>query len=510
MLYRGTKPGVLYKGTYKPGKIYKGTQLVAGYVDVSKAAPASWDGTYDDVVGVAAQGRGKQQTYSGAQLLDISTCTINSAKPYGLTITRDGDVVKIQGTAVPDNVGDLNFFVLLWAPNTDLSGKGYVITPFLLQGSIDKVYGLRTAEESAIACGLTMTEGEAVDVALRLMVSVDTPTAYEPYVGGQPSPSPDYPQPLVAAEGALTASGRNLLMTNRDTYVQSGVTVERLADGRYHISGTPTEMSSLYLGYGISIPLAAGTYTLSQPPVAESLNVVALLLPGWRGSTFLLDEATTFTGIYIDVPSAAVGQELDFVYGPQLEHGGTAHPYRPYVAPTTVTLPVLRAIPGTNIRDTLAYIGGDQWQVTRRVGVVQLTGTETWVVGGQYREDKMDWYYVSARLADAVDSSDAACACTHYRHGVIANNQTTQGVGIVWQAIRVRYGDPPDGTDAWKAFLAAQAAAGDPVTIWYALATPTTETVTLGELPSYPVHTALAVSGDYPPDVTGTVKVSLL
>ena len=122
----------------------------------------------------------------------------------------------------------------------------------------------------------------------------------------------------------------------------------------------------------------------------------------------------------------------------------------------------------------------------------------------------MDWYYVSARLADAVDSSDAACACTHYRHGIIANNTTTQGVGIVWQAIRVRYGDPPDGTNTWKAFLAAQAAAGDPVTIWYALATPTTETVTLGELPSYPVHTALAVSGDYPPDVTGTVKVSLL
>lgn len=389
MLHRGTKPAALYKGAYKPGKLYKGTQLVAGYVDVSKAAPASWDGTYDDVVGVAAQGRGKQQTYSGAQLLDISTCTINSAKPYGLTITRDGDVVKIQGTAVPDNVGDMNFFVLLWTRDTAMSGKGYVITPFLLQGSIDRVYGLRTAEETAIACGLILTEGEAVDVALRLMVSVDTPTAYEPYVGGQPSPSPDYPQPLVAAAGSLMSGG-------------------------------------------------------------------------WTGTTL-----------------------------------------------TAVTLPVLRAIPGTDIRDTAAYIGGGQWQVTRRVGVVQLTGTETWTVGGQYREDKMDWYYVSARLADAVDSSDAACACTHYRHGIIANNTTTQGVGIVWQAIRVRYGDPPDGTDAWKAFLAAQAAAGDPVTIWYALATPTTETVTLGELPSYPVHTALAVSGDYPPDVTGTVKVSL-
>lgn len=317
MLYRGTKPAALYRGAYKPGRLHKGTQLVAGYADVSKAAPASWDGTYDDVMGVAAQGRGKQQTYSGTQLLDISTCTINSDKPYGLTITRDGDVVKIQGTAVPDNVGDLNFFALLWTPDYDLSGKGYVITPFLLQGSIDRVYGLRTAEETSIACGLILTEGEAVDVALRLMVSVDTPTAYEPYVGGQPSPSPDYPHPLVAAEGALTASGRT-------------------------------------------------------------------------GTT-----------------------------------------------PTTVTLPVLRAIPGTDIRDTLAYIGGGQWQVTRRVGVI-----------GSYAGESVGNTWASS------------------------TGQLTTGA-----------------------------------VVWYALATPTTETLTLGELPSYPVHTELAVSGDYPPDVTGTVKV---
>lgn len=319
MLYRGTKPGALYKGAYKPGKLYKGTQLVAGYKDESKAAPASWDGTYDDVMGVAAQGRGKQQTYSGAQLLDISTCTINDAQPYGLTITLDGDdVVRIQGTAAGvANVGDLNFLVLLWAPNTDLSGKGYVITPFLLQGSIDRVYGLRNAEETAIACGLILTEGEAVDVALRLMVSVDTLTAYEPYVGGQPSPSPDYPQPLVAAEGALTASGRT-------------------------------------------------------------------------GTT-----------------------------------------------PTTVTLPVLRTIPGTDIRDTAVYIGGGQWQVTRRVGII--------------------------------------------------DSYAGEGVGNTW------------------ASSTGQLTTG--AAVWYALATPTTETVTLGELPSYPVYTELAVSGDYPPDVIGTVKV---
>lgn len=327
MLHRGTKPGAFYRGAYKPGKLYRGAQLVAGYEDVSKAAPASWDGTYDDVMGVAATGKGKQQTYSG----------------------------------------------------------------------------------------------------------------------------------------------KNLLMTNRDTYTRDGVIVERLDDGRYHISGTPIGRTSLYLSYDIHIPLAAGTYTLSQIPVAESLNALAFLLPGWRRSTFLLAEATTFTGIYIDVPSGAAGQKLDFVYAPQLETGSTPTAYEPYVGgkpspspdypqplvaaegaltasgrtgttSTTVTLPVLRAIPGTDIRDTLAYIGGGQWQVTRRVGVI-----------GSY-------------AGESVGSTWAS-----------STGQLTTGA-----------------------------------VVWYALATPTTETVTLGELPSYPVHTALAVSGDYPPDVTGTVKVSLL
>lgn len=262
MLYRGTKPAALYRGAYKPGALYRGTQLIAGYEDAAKAAPASWNGTYDDVIDVTAQGRGKQ----------------------------DG------------------------------------------------------------------------------------------------TPTPAAPVPLVASEGSLTASGRT-------------------------------------------------------------------------GTT-----------------------------------------------PTTVTLPTLRAIPGSDIRDTLTYIGGGQWQITRRVGVVQLTGTETWTVGG-LRADKADWYYQSPNLPDAVDSSVSSSGCTHYPSALIANNQTRQGCGIVWRAIRVRWGDPPDGTDAWKAFLAAQAAAGTPMTVWYTLAAPATETVTLGELPSYPVHTALAVNGDYPPAVTGTVKV---
>lgn len=335
MLYRGTKPGALYKGAYKPGKLYKGTQLVAGYADVSKAAPASWDGTYDDVVGVAAQGRGKQQTYSGKNLIPYpSNARKFPVTASGVTVTSNPDgSYTVNGTAT-DNVyvaicnlaklDDIIGNVAVSGCPAGGSNKTYYLSVYTgyswlepdvgggTTGVID-AHGTGARVEITIMAGFT-----ASNLTFRPQLETgSTPTAYEPYVGGQPSPSPDYPQPLVAAEGGLTASGRT-------------------------------------------------------------------------GTT-----------------------------------------------PTTVTLPVLRAIPGSDIRDELEYIGGGQWQMTRRVGVI-----------GRY---------------------------------------AGESVGATWAS---NTGQLNTGA-----------------VVWYALATPTTETVTLGELPSYPVHTELAVSGDYPPDVTGTVKV---
>lgn len=330
MLHRGTKPGALYRGAYKPGKLYKGTQLVAGYADVSKAAPASWDGTYDDVVGVAAQGRGKQQTYSGKNLLDdaamrtygnwrddipgttgtnMGFVIINEPGTYTLSWTQpeDGSFPNFFYVYVVDADGGFDYFYLTTAVVVNLS---YTIT--VSTGGYAYVRLTGIGSESSF-------REKVAKIATIQLETGSTATAYEPYVGGQPSPSPDYPQPLAAAEGSLTTSGR---------------------------TGT---------------------------------------------------------------------------------------------SPTTVTLPTLRAIPGTDIRDTLVYIGGDQWQVTRSVGVIDSYAGES--VGNTWAS---------------------------------STGQLTTGA-----------------------------------VVWYALATPTTETVTLGELPSYPVHTELAVNGDYPPDVTGTVKVGI-
>lgn len=49
----------------------------------------------------------------------------------------------------------------------------------------------------------------------------------------------------------------------------------------------------------------------------------------------------------------------------------------------------------------------------------------------------------------------------------------------MWGCIRVRWGDTiPDDADAWKAYLAAQYAAGTPVQVAYKLADPVPFTAT--------------------------------
>lgn len=336
MLYKGTKPAALYRGAYKPGELRKGTQIIAGYADAAKAAPASWNGTYADVIDVTATGKGKQQTYNGRNLFnpswlaglagwsqvgDVYSGPMSAANTAygsgtsGFPITfEDGKQYAIQYYTQAEAETQMAKFVVTYTDGT--------LAPLPLSTVSRQFVSIVTAAGKTVAkLWFSYSADGAKTIAFdHVQVSQGTEiTVYEPYVGGQPSPSPDYPQPLVASEGSLTASGRT-------------------------------------------------------------------------GTT-----------------------------------------------PTTVTLPVLRAIPGTDIRDTAADIGGGQWQVTRRVGVI-----------GSY---------------------------------------AGESVGNTW------------------ASSTGQLTIG--AVVWYALATPATETVTLGELPSYPVHTELDISGDYPPTVVGTVKVGI-
>lgn len=153
-------------------------------------------------------GRSEQKQYRGKNLLP-TTMYLNSAVINGVTFTNNGDgSVTAKGTST-----DITFFTL-WGFNT-LADKG--ILPGLKVG--DTVYAsdcflqeTNSKELLKITTNGTTTINSSTTtmyVAIRVNKGVTANktyypqiekgsefTSYEPYVGGQPSPSPDYPQEI--------------------------------------------------------------------------------------------------------------------------------------------------------------------------------------------------------------------------------------------------------------------------------------------------------------------------
>lgn len=153
-------------------------------------------------------GRSEQKQYRGKNLLP-TTMYLNSAVINGVTFTNNGDgSVTVKGTST-----DITFFTL-WGFNT-LADKG--ILPGLKVG--DTVYasdcllqetnskellkittnGTTTINSSTTTMYVAIRVNEGVTVNKTYYPQIEKGsefTSYEPYVGGQPSPSPDYPQEI--------------------------------------------------------------------------------------------------------------------------------------------------------------------------------------------------------------------------------------------------------------------------------------------------------------------------
>ena len=158
----------------------------------------------------------------------------------------------------------------------------------------------------------------------------------------------------------------------------------------------------------------------------------------------------------------------------------TAASYTPYRG-DTLALALPSTVYGGSL-DAVTGAGEQKW------GLATFDGSEAWTIGG-LAADKGDWYYVSPKIVDAINDSPKSGneICSHYPHYDVANNNTGKGCALVWGAFRVRWGDIiPENTDAWKSYLAAQAAAGTPVQVAYKLATPTPFTAT-GNGPIMPI-----------------------
>lgn len=188
----------------------------------------------------------------GPQLLDISRCTATVGKPYGLTITIDGDIIKCSGVPSAEVTTKREYgFAVANSGQEELRGKGYKVTAWPIEGKVTNAWGLRTADESSLAIAAELSPGVDTDIQLRLMVSKDTPTAYAPYENIRP----------ISGREAVTVKrcGENLIK-----YPAAGKTsgIEITVDGsKLTIKGTCPSGTSIKSD---AVYLPDGTYTLSS------------------------------------------------------------------------------------------------------------------------------------------------------------------------------------------------------------------------------------------------------
>ena len=256
------------------------------------------------------------------------------------------------------------------APDTIYNYAGSGATSFKLKGTISTAY-VQVSGPSGTAFS---------NDKFYPMLSTSSDTTYEPYVGGIPSPNPEYPQEIKSVvKPVVKVCGKNLLdLRTGRSGTGEGVTYTRNDDGSYTRKGTSTGQSGnvWFLGAyrqetdtATLFVLKPGTYTVKDCVLFSGTDQ--------KNGTFTVTNDLFVTGIRS--PYMDVGVALDDTVYPRLMAGSTDTGWHPYTE-QTVTLPyTLNAIPvtsGGNVTiDGQQYIA--DYVDVERGKLVRMTGKLT-------------------------------------------------------------------------------------------------------------------------------------
>lgn len=264
---------------------------------------ATLESSYDDFPLLAP---GEYYIYSDSKYVELLVTTFVNGEYLLLGVSRNGDAVKIKVIA------------------------GYKFRIFL-----------RCRED--------------VETKVKAIISKRYPTAsnYEPYTGGKPSPSQEYPQEIesVGQDGEIEVKtlGANLFDASTALKTQIDAGLLHINDsGEVVLNGTfGTNNRNFY------ITLKPGVYCLTGGAI---WHIIAS-----KDSVFdrilTIDEETTYH-CYI-----SNGTYNEVVSNPMINAGSTALPYEPYKPAQTLIIPTPGGLPGISVSSGGNYTDekGNQW-----------------------------------------------------------------------------------------------------------------------------------------------------
>lgn len=336
-------------------------------------------------------GKSTQVSTTGAQLLPFEV----GEKREGFEVFKDG--IAISGAGMKDiyavgregmtNESSYDDFPLLASGEyyvyTDSASVNLVVVAF--RNGTNIILGISRAGDAA---KIKVMDGDKFRIFLRIeeaaftgkvkaMISKTRPTAsnYEPYTGGKPSPSPEYPQEIKrvgqSGEIGITVTGTNLLPFKVG---QKGNGFEVFADGVQvnidmyaDIYAVGRSNSNVESGYDEFALMTAGKYY-----IYSDIQDVKLYVTVWRkGTNVILGYSTGSVAKKIEVMDGdkfRIFLRTGKAFKGKVKAMITRIPvnatsYEPYKPAQTLIIPTPGGLPGISVSSGGNYTDekGNQW-----------------------------------------------------------------------------------------------------------------------------------------------------
>lgn len=227
----------------------------------------------------------EQKTTTGKNKLpnNAKSQTIN-----GIAYTVNSDKsVYVKGTATARSEFSIYNKPFTLNANTEYKFQSDIL--MIIQTTTGYISGAKgqtftsESEISVLRVYIRIENGSSIDKTIYPMITlVGANDTYEPYTGGQPSPSPEFPQEIKTITDSLeiTSCGKNLFNMNKTTYPKTsgGLTITT-ENGYFIINGTSTGTFS-NITNAINFVISAGTYTISVDAPQNFNVVLKRLFPG--------------------------------------------------------------------------------------------------------------------------------------------------------------------------------------------------------------------------------------
>lgn len=318
----------------------------------------------------------------GYSISGIGALTASFIASYDLDIKKilkPGNLILKSELTVP------KLYIRVWNGSTMLMEFQRNSTRQITQEIIDN-------ENIRFECFLYSTAGNTITPGTYYpMLYQDGDGTWEPYTGGKPSPSPEYPQEIVNADikSIMIKSAQMFDINNPSSTL-----------GQWIIAGNKisiTNPTSSYLGLNYNIDVTPNTlYTFysiifNDTPNVESMHVSisllredgtitknnVIILNNTSSGKFTTTEDTKSIDIYFRNRTTGNGGYFKDIV---LNKGSSVIPWQPYYNPQTISLTLTKPLYGIdNYNDEIA--------VTKRIDkCIEFTfnGSENWAVISKY------------------------------------------------------------------------------------------------------------------------------